>query len=70
MLGFKPPGNKSKDILKQPRKVRLAYKVKTVNFMTLNKINIFGSTGFIGSTSGLIEGLLDEVTDCGVTACL
>ena len=35
MLGFKPPGNKSKDILKQPRKVRLAYKVKTVNFMTL-----------------------------------
>ena len=65
MFGFKPTGNKSKDILKQPRKVRLAYKVKTVNFFTLNKINIFGSTG---STSGLIEGLLDEVTDSGVTA--
>ena len=64
MLGFKPPGNKSKDILKQPRKVRLAYKSKTVNFMALNKMNIFGSTGFIGSTSGLIEGLLDEVTAC------
>ena len=27
-----------------------------------------GSTGFIGSAFGLIEGLLDEVTDCEVTA--